>query len=69
MKRKTSYNYRNLFMLISTAPQQIYTMYFIKNHEILLIYFNELETQTPWKHMFSCLCEDCISYFGEPDAV
>ena len=30
---------------------------------------NELETQTPWKHAFSCMSEDCISYFGEPDAV
>ena len=24
--------------------------YFVKNHEILLNYFNELET--PWKHKF-----------------
>ena len=29
-------------------------------------HFNESEKQTPWKHVFSCTCEDCISYFGEP---
>ena len=28
---------------------------------------NFVETQTPWKHAFFCMCEDCISYFGEPD--
>ena len=26
-----------------------------------------VETQTPWKHGFFCMCEDCISYFGVPD--
>ena len=29
---------------------KINAAYFIKNHEILVNYFNELETQTPWKH-------------------
>ena len=73
IKRQASYNYRNLFKLMSAAPKlincKINATYFVKNHEILLNYFNELETQTPWKHEFSCMCEDCISYFGEPAAV
>ena len=30
---------------------------------------NFVETQTPWKHGFSCICKNCILYFGEPDAV
>ena len=70
VKRQASYNYRNLFKLMSVAPKltnyKINATYFVKNHEILLNYFNELETHTPWKHAFSCTCEDCISYFGEP---
>ena len=65
VKRQASYNYRNLFKLMSAAPKlincKINAMYFVKNHEILLKYFNEPETQTPWIHAFSCTCEDCIS--------
>ena len=57
---------------MSAAPKpinsKINATYFVKNHEIILNYFNELETQTPWKHAFSCMCGDCISYFGEPYA-
>ena len=72
IKKQTSYNYRNLFKLMSAAPKlincKINATYFVKNHEILLNYFNDLETQTPWKYAFSCMCEDCISYFGEPAA-
>ena len=45
---------------------KIKATYFFKNHEILLNYFNEMETLPPWKHAFSCTCEDSISYFGEP---
>ena len=26
-----------------------------------------VEIQTPWKHAFFYMREDCISYFGEPD--
>ena len=41
---------------MSAAPKlincKINTMYFVKNHEIFLNYFNELETQTPWKNAF-----------------
>ena len=69
VKRQASYNYRNFFRLMSATPKQINckinATYFVKNHEILLNYFNESETQLPWNHMFSCRCEDCILYFGE----
>ena len=51
IKKQTSYNYRNLFKLMSAAPKlincKINATYFVKNHEILLNYFNDLETQTP----------------------
>ena len=73
IKRQATYNYRNLFKLMSSTPKlmncKINATYFAKNREILSDHFNEFETQTPWKHVFSCMCEDCISYFGEPDAV
>ena len=65
-KRQASYSYRNLFKLMSVALKlknwKINARYFAKNHEILLNYFKGPETQTPWKHVFSCMCEDCISY-------
>ena len=51
VKRQASYNYRNLFKLMSAAPKlincKINAIYFVKNHEILLNYFNEPETKTP----------------------
>ena len=51
VKRQSSCNYRNLFKLMSAAPKLINCIinatYVVKNHEILLNYFNELETQTP----------------------
>ena len=57
---------------MSVAPTlmncRVNVTYFFKNHEILCKYFDE-ETQTPWKHVFYCTCEDCISYFGEPATV
>ena len=31
---------------------KINATYFVKNHEILLKYFNELKAQTLWKHTF-----------------
>ena len=70
IKRQTSYNNINLYKLMSVAPKlmncRVNTTYFFKNHEILFKYFDG-ETQTSWKHAFSCTCEDCISYFfGEP---
>ena len=52
---------------MSAAPKlMIGKTYFVKNHEILWNYFNDLEKHTPWKHAFSCVCEDCISYFAQP---
>ena len=74
IKRQTSYNYRNLYKLMSVAPKfvncRVYETHFFKNHEILFKYFDEMETQVPWKHVFSCTCEDYISYFfGEPATV
>ena len=54
---------------MSVAPKwinfKINTTYFVKNHEILLNYFKEVEKQAPWKHVFPCTCENCISYLGE----
>ena len=48
VKRQVSYNYINLFKLMSVAPKlvncQINATYFVKNHEILLNYFKEPET-------------------------
>ena len=65
-KRQASYSYRNLFKLMSVALKlkncKINARYFVKNHEILLNYFKEPETQRTWKHVFSCTCEDCVSY-------
>ena len=48
VKRQASYNYRNLFKLMSAAPKLINyktnATYFVKNHEIVLNYL------TSWKH-------------------
>ena len=67
-RQTTSYNYRNLYRLISVAPKlmncRVNVTYFFKNHEILFKYF--ADAQTPWKHEFFCTCEDCISYFPAP---
>ena len=43
--------------------------YFVKNHEILINYFEENEEQIPWKHEFCCKCEDCNSYFFENERI
>ena len=72
IKRQTNYNYRNLYKLMSVASKlmnyRVNVTYFFKTHEILCKYFDE-DTQTPWKHVFYCTCEYCISYFGEPATV
>ena len=51
IKRHASYNYRNLFKLMSVAPKlmncRVNTMYFGKNHETLLKYFDESEAEAP----------------------
>ena len=58
VKKQTSYNYRNLYKLMSVAPKlmncRVNMTYFVKSHEILLNYFEENEEQIPWKHEFSC---------------
>ena len=45
IKRHVSYNYKNLFKLVSVALKlmncRVNTTYFVKNHEIFLNYFNE----------------------------
>ena len=50
IKRQTSYNYRNLYKLMSIAPNlmncKVDVSYFFKNHETIFKYFDE-ETQTP----------------------
>ena len=59
---KIKSNYRNLHKLMNVAPQlnncRVNTTYFVKNHEILFKYFDESETQTPWKDVFSCTCDN-----------
>ena len=73
IKKQVSYNYRNLFKLVSVAPKlincRVNTTYFVKDHEILLNYFNKLKTKTPGNHVSSCTCKYCISYFGKPATV
>ena len=68
VERQASYNYKNLFKLMRVDPKlincKINATYFVTNHETLLNYFKKLEIQTPWKHVFSSTCEDCITYFG-----
>ena len=68
IKRQAIYNYRNLFKLMSAAPElincKINAAHLVKSHEILLNYFNELETQTLWKHAFSCMCEGKTVFYA-----
>ena len=49
IKKQTIFNYRNLCKLMSIAPKLITCWvnmtYFVKNHEILLNYFEENEEQ------------------------
>ena len=53
---------------MSAAPKlincKINAAHFVKSHEILLIYFNKLETQTPWKHAFSCMREGKTVFYA-----
>ena len=69
-KRQASYNYRNLFKLMSVALKlkncKINARYFVKNHEILLNYFKEPETQRTWNTCFlvrvKIVFHTCITY-------
>ena len=64
IKRHVSYNYKNLFKLVSVALKlmncSVNTTYFVKNHVTFLNYFNKSETQTTWNHVFCYTCEECI---------
>ena len=70
-KKAKIYNYKNLYELVSVAPKllncRVNMTYFVKNHEILMTYF-ENEEQIPWKHRFYCKCEDYNSYVFETNA-
>ena len=54
---------------MSVAPKllncRVKMIYFIKNYEILIGYFEENEEQIPWKYNIYCACKLCISYFSE----
>ena len=69
IKKQTTYNYKNLYKLMSVAAKllncRVNMTYFVKNHEILFTYFEENEEQISWKHKFYCACKDCISHFFE----
>ena len=69
MKKQTIYNYKNLYKLMIIAPKlfncRVNMTYFIKNHDILINYFQEIEEHTPWKHSVNCVCQTCNSYFTE----
>ena len=69
IKRQIIYNYRNLYKLLSVAPNLlncwVNMTYFVQNYEVLIGFFEENEEQIPWKHYVYCACETCISYFSE----
>ena len=68
MKKKTINNYKHLYKLMRIAPKlmnsRVNMAYFVKNHDILMNYFEENEEQ-PWIYSVSCDCEACNSYFTE----
>ena len=47
MKKQTIYNYKNMYKLMIIAPKlfncRVNMTYFVKNHDILLNYFQEIE--------------------------
>ena len=68
MEKKTINNYKYLYKLMRIAPKlmnsRVNMTYFVKNHDILMNYFEENEEQ-PWIYNVSCDCEACNSYFTE----
>ena len=68
-KTQSIYNYTNLYTFMRIAPKLLncrFNMtYFVKNHDILLNYFQENKEQTLWKHNVNCVCETCNAYFTE----
>ena len=51
-KKQTMLNYKNLYKLMIIAPKlfncRVNITHFVKKHDILLNYFQEIEEQTPW---------------------
>ena len=45
---------------------QVNTTYCIKNHNILINYFQEIKN-TPGSHTSDCFCQDCNSYFTDTE--
>ena len=69
MKKQTTYNYKNLYMLMRIAPKlmncRANMTYFVLNHDILFNYFNEENEEQTWKLSVSCNWEVCNPYFAE----
>ena len=65
IKKQAVFNYRILYKLMGLGPKllncRVNMTYFVKNYEILVGYFEEIEEQMPWKHYVYCACEACIS--------
>ena len=64
-KKQTMLNYKNLYKLMIIAPKlfncRVNMTDFVKNHDILLNYFQEIKEQTPWKPKIFILV---IFFFG-----
>ena len=62
--------YENLYTLMSIAPKlfncRVNTMYFIKNHDILIDDFQNIE-HTPWNHTSNYICQTCNSHFTDTE--
>ena len=69
IKEQTIYNYKNLYKLMIIAPKLFNCRgnitYFVKSHDILLNYFQEIEEPTSWKHSTNCACQNFNLYFTE----
>ena len=67
IKKQAIYDYIHLYELMSIAPKllnsQVNMSYFVKNYEVLMIYFKS--RQIAWKHHHDCTCDDCNSDFFE----
>ena len=65
IKKQTIRNYKKLYKLANVAPKlfncRVNTTYLIKNHDILIDYFQN--NNTPWNHASDCSCQNCNLYF------
>ena len=72
IKKQTMYNYKKLYRLMIIATKlfncRVNMTYFVKNHDILLNYFQEIE-QIPWKHSVNCVFQTCNSYFTDTEHI